>query len=286
MLNISSRSKNLDRREVRTKKRITSLIIYLRCDNDICVEWIRNVRMPPSGEKGEIDSSQLSQMMICREINNTEGKSTSAASVADLETGNQVSEDEDQDEFFENDMNEDDLDDSCITSIRYNNTFAGENLSYRRILPKDRVRIQELHEKWFPVVYQQEFYDNLVLGKLCNTNNPLHTKVICNDEDEIIACLVGMSITGSKLNRASRELLLPDWPYRHSKAFYIMTLGTVTKARNTGLASSLVTECIDNIVQSNSEYGALYLHVITTNQSAIRFYERLNFWRVQEIKSK
>jgi ribosomal protein S18 acetylase RimI-like enzyme len=161
-----------------------------------------------------------------------------------------------------------------------------ELLSYRCILPKDRERIQLLHEEWFPVAYQDDFYDNLVLGKMLTTNSPLYTNLICNKQDEIKACLVGMSVKGSRLNLASRQLLLPDWPHRHERAFYIMTLGTVPEFRHMGLATSLIDELVEQVVQTDQEYGAMYLHVITSNQSAIRFYERLKFWRVKEIESK
>jgi ribosomal protein S18 acetylase RimI-like enzyme len=160
-----------------------------------------------------------------------------------------------------------------------------ERLSYRCIMPKDRERIQLLHEEWFPVAYQDDFYDNLVLGRMLTTNNPLYTNLMCNKQDEIKACLVGMSVQGTKLNLASRQLLLPDWPHRHERAFYIMTLGTVPEFRHMGLATSLIDELVQ-VVQSDRECGAMYLHVITSNQSAIRFYERLKFWRVQEIESK
>lgn len=164
--------------------------------------------------------------------------------------------------------------------------YIMEPLCYRPIMPKDRDRIQELHEEWFPVAYQEDFYDNLVLGKMCRTNDPLYTNLLCDEDDEIKACLVGMSVKGSILNLASRQLLLPEWPHRHERVFYIMTLGTVTEFRHKGLASDMIAELVEQVVADDRKCGAMYLHVITTNQAAIRFYERLKFWRVQEIASK
>ena len=64
-----------------------------------------------------------------------------------------------------------------------------------------------------------------------------------------------------------------------------MTLGTVSEFRNARLATSLVEKCI-HTVEKNEQCGALYLHVITFNTAAIRFYERLGFYRVKEIESK
>eukprot|EP00980_Cylindrotheca_fusiformis_P019727 scaffold6898_cov123-Cylindrotheca_fusiformis.AAC.4 len=160
-----------------------------------------------------------------------------------------------------------------------------EKLYYRPILPKDRLRIQELHEEWFPVAYQEEFYDNLVHGKMFQTNDPLYTNLVCDEDDDIKACIVGMFVKGGILNHASRQLLLPDWPSRHDNVFYIMTLGTVPEFRHEGLATSLIAE-LEQIVKEDQGCGAMYLHVITSNKAAIRFYERLKFWRVQEIESK
>mmetsp|Transcript_36923 Transcript_36923/g.89670 ORF Transcript_36923/g.89670 Transcript_36923/m.89670 type:complete len:365 (-) Transcript_36923:1519-2613(-) len=169
---------------------------------------------------------------------------------------------------------------------------------YRRILPRDRQAIQALHEEWFPVSYQEEFYDHLVLEEMCHTNSPLYTNLLCqantntisqsvdDDDDEILACLVGISLEWHKLNGQTRQYLLPGCPYsgKHRRVFYIMTLGTVEKVRKQGLATTMIEECMQQVVENDPACGALYLHVITSNTSAIRFYERLEFWRVQEIE--
>jgi ribosomal protein S18 acetylase RimI-like enzyme len=40
------------------------------------------------------------------------------------------------------------------------------DLYFRSILPQDRAQVQTLHEQWFPVRYQSEFYETLVQGRL------------------------------------------------------------------------------------------------------------------------
>jgi ribosomal protein S18 acetylase RimI-like enzyme len=189
-------------------------------------------------------------------------------------------------------------------------------IRFRAIQPKDRFQIQKLHEEWFPVEYQQEFYDDLCWRqKMCHSGHDLYTMVAtipkesdqndggsCDedyDKDEynalstiqedtsdecIIACLVGCVLSAHKLNRTSRQLLLPQYPHRHTKLFYIMTLGTVTKYRHLGLATQLVQQAVSRVVERDSDVGTMYLHVITLNNAAIRFYEdKLGFWKVQEI---
>ena len=178
------------------------------------------------------------------------------------------------------------------------------DLRWRTIEPRDRRRIQELHEEWFPVSYQQEFYDSLVHEKMPHTGEPLFTcvatldkdqddierdKVGPNDtngdnddtEDTIVACVVGALVNANKLNSASRQLLISDVE-RHCRLFYIMTLGTVSNYRHAGIGTALVEKCIEQVMNDPC-CGVLYLHVITLNHAAIRFYERLGFWRVQEI---
>lgn len=154
-------------------------------------------------------------------------------------------------------------------------------LHFRDIQPCDRQQIQDLHEEWFPVRYQQEFYDDLVYGKMCHTGEDLYTKLAIHD-NTIAACVVAAKVPANRLNKTSRNLLLPQ-PDHHYTACYIMTLGTVSQYRNMGLATRLIEKCVQDLVLSDPSCGALYLHVITSNDSAIRFYERLGFWRVQEI---
>jgi ribosomal protein S18 acetylase RimI-like enzyme len=178
-------------------------------------------------------------------------------------------------------------------------------ISFRRIQPKDRMQIQALHEEWFPVEYQQEFYDDLCSHqRMCHSGHALYTVVAVipkqkrnhnrtssmdnnetdTSDEQIIACLVGCVLSAHKLNDNSRQMLVPAWPHRHSRLFYIMTLGTVTKYRHLGLATQLVQQVMETVVSRDQEMGTVYLHVITMNEAAIRFYEdKLRFWKVQEI---
>ena len=239
-------------------------------------------------------------------------------------------------------------------------------LYFRSILPQDRQQIQILHEKWFPVQYNDEFYDALVQGRLAPPPVPsseppqklerrssrsrsdvdqsfeslpddmepldqddqssygdqreLYTYLALKDTESrnqcqedfvlvcqetssskgnelssmengrsgiasanrIVACIVGAMIDGPMLSPEMQSLLLPD-PERHPHLFYIMTLGTADDYRQHGLASFLVQQCIAQQIETDSSCGTLYLHVLDTNQAAIRFYEKLGFYRVKLI---
>jgi ribosomal protein S18 acetylase RimI-like enzyme len=261
---------------------------------------------------------------------------------------------DDDDDITDNNNNNND------NSSSHNNYYDDDNepplidhdsLHWRTILPRDRLRIQSLHEQWFPVVYQEEFYDQLVHQRMPNTGEPLFTCVATevvdehsrhrrpkrrqdrgttstttttrtgrnnkntnfgdtdsensngyrnntddndhnnndcdnNDddsvvEDTVVACIVGAIIDANKLNAASRQLLISNVD-RYHRLFYIMTLGTAQEYRQAGLGTALVDKCQAQVA-ADPHCGVLYLHVITINHSAIRFYERLGFWKVQEI---
>lgn len=148
---------------------------------------------------------------------------------------------------------------------------------------------------------QDEFYDDLVQERLAGKK--LYTCVAVADKDgiddeeallssdgqgnssnsnnNIAACVVGSYISSTKMSRRMQALLMPD-KGRFKRLFYIMTLGTVTEYRNAGLGSALV-KWVEALVQEDSACGGVYLHVITYNDTAIRFYERLGFYRVEEI---
>jgi ribosomal protein S18 acetylase RimI-like enzyme len=240
--------------------------------------------------------------------------------------------------------------------------LAYPDLYFRSVEPTDRQQIQELHEQWFPVTYQDEFYDSLVLGRLCanaeegnessttddcdeydnaaNNNDknndptrqcPLYTclAVVANthsddrgasslagsrnrniprsgsdlsrmeearlppqpamtalssmqsEQERVVACVVGAFVRHSILSTELRALLVPD-PLVHTQLFYIMTLGAADDYRNIGLSTFLVHQCMEQ-VQAEPSCGTLYLHVLDTNVEAIRFYEKLGFYRVKII---
>lgn len=101
-------------------------------------------------------------------------------------------------------------------------------------------------------------------------------------EGRIAACVVGSYVEVTKMDFKTVNFLVED-PTLHSRLFYIMTLGTISEYRHRRLATKLIRQVMDD-VQTDPRCGAIYLHVITFNNAAIRFYEKLGFYRVAEIK--
>jgi histone acetyltransferase MCC1 len=154
----------------------------------------------------------------------------------------------------------------------------------RMIQPQDREIIQRLHEEWFPVLYQDEFFDELVHGRMIGSGDPLFTRVAIDDQnDAVVGCVVGSFLNAHLLSEVMQNLLVNNLDM-HPRVFYIMTLGCVESVRRTGLATSMIEECIA-AAEQDVECGVVYLHVKVDNIAAIRMYEKMGFYRVQEIEN-
>lgn len=158
---------------------------------------------------------------------------------------------------------------------------SGRSFRCRSIQPQDRQIIQQLHEDWFPVLYQDEFFDELVHGRMIGSGDPLFTRLAIDDDQSIAGCVIGSFINANLLAKNIQELLVND-TQRYPRVFYIMTLGCTV--RRIGLATTMIEECL-NEVEHDELCGVVYLHVITDNAAAIRMYEQLGFYRVQEIEN-
>jgi ribosomal protein S18 acetylase RimI-like enzyme len=192
---------------------------------------------------------------------------------------------------------------------------------FRSILPRDRQQIEKLHLEWFPVVYQAEFYDALVYGKMPNSNDLLFTYLAVLRE-ESGGRSSSLSSSDSHLRRYHNNNYMNNFGtiamerkeeevqreeivgcvvgafvdahvLSHSTRTTLIDcvvshpklfyIMTVgTKIRGCGLGTHLIQKCIEQ-VQQDPQCGVLYLHVLTDNHVAISMYEKLGFSKVQEI---
>lgn len=153
--------------------------------------------------------------------------------------------------------------------------------TFRSLQPSDREIIQQLHEEWFPVRYEPEFYQELC-DKHTFLGDPVVSWVALDPRGNICGCLVGQMISHTKISQRLQKTMIQS-NKQHSKLFYIMTLGVRDDYRQRGLGTRLMDECCQRVVEPDPQCGAIFLHVITYNQPAIRFYERLEFRRIDEL---
>ncbi|KAF0702997.1 Aste57867_7717 [Aphanomyces stellatus] len=147
----------------------------------------------------------------------------------------------------------------------------------RRLEVKDIPQLQRLHEDWFPIRYNDSFYNNAGQG-LWENGEPLFTQVALFGPNEDIIGAVTAQIQRSE-DAEDKQLVQS----KDGTLMYILTLGARQDFRRKGIASVLLSACINEAKMAPS-CCALYLHVKADNTSAIRFYEKNGFQRVRFLE--
>lgn len=151
---------------------------------------------------------------------------------------------------------------------------------FRKIQPRDFLEIKTLHEEFFPVRYNDSFYVDACQGIGMNRGE-LYTDIVIdpNNNDEIVGFLFAQNFP-LQGNSEGKELF--EINTNATEACYIMTLGLKKQFRRSKIGSQLVANCIE-YAKNSRNCGAVYLHVITYNKPAIRFYENNNFQYFKEL---
>ena len=144
-------------------------------------------------------------------------------------------------------------------------------MELRQIKPSDLGEIKKLHEKLFPISYSDSFYEKACAG-LGVREAPLFSLII--EKDGLIVGFILAQFMDSN-SCEDKDLVYKDGEY-NSEVMYILTLGCRPEYRRKGLASLLLKNAIEH-ANTNTNCGAVYLHVIHFNKAAIRFYEENDF---------
>jgi ribosomal protein S18 acetylase RimI-like enzyme len=153
-------------------------------------------------------------------------------------------------------------------------------LAYGAILAEDVAALKALHEMSFPVSYNDRFYGEV--AKQQYLGRPL-ISVVAKGGGELVAGITAQikvlhpeDAEQPHLDAASRER-------GFSRGCYVMTLATAERARRMGVGSMLLEHMLA-AAERDPSCGVVYLHVITYNESAIRFYERHGFRRLRTVQ--
>lgn len=144
-----------------------------------------------------------------------------------------------------------------------------QSISLRFLCPSDIEIIRILCQDWFPIEYPLEWYEQIV--------TPRYYSLVA----QVDACIVGLIVceikSFGKLNKEDRDILPASMS--DCDVGYILSLGVHKKYRRKGIGSLLLDTFISHITSSDRpiKVKAVYLHVLTTNQAAIVFYESRNF---------
>ncbi|KAI1301796.1 N-alpha-acetyltransferase 60 [Halotydeus destructor] len=150
-------------------------------------------------------------------------------------------------------------------------TCRNNSLKLRLVGPPDIPRVKQLCRDWFPIEYPDQWYEEI-------TSNSKFFALAVVDGEEIVGLIVTEIKLQAQCNREDQGLLSFQLT-RNTWVAYILTLGVVKEYRRQGIATLLLESLIKNLTDSQytKQCKAIYLHVLTTNQVAINFYERCKF---------
>jgi ribosomal protein S18 acetylase RimI-like enzyme len=120
---------------------------------------------------------------------------------------------------------------------------------------------KHLHNCLFPVAFSRKFFKDIVKNS-DEQHLPPNKIVSLNGK------LVG--VVSSRVEETSK-----------GRSLYISSLGCKILYRRQGVGSLLLETVLD--WSANNGCGRVYLHVQTTNESAINFYTKLGFEMVEEV---
>lgn len=153
-------------------------------------------------------------------------------------------------------------------------------ISYRPLRPSDLEVLEKLHTDLFPIRYESEFFQNVV-----NRRDVISWGAVdCSRPNDQTDDLIGFVTARIVMARESEveDLLRFDPTKSDQKLIYILTLGVVESYRNLGIATSLIQEVV-KYAGSIPTCRAVYLHVISYNNSAIHLYQKMSFQCVRRL---
>eukprot|EP00742_Colponemidia_sp_Colp-10_P009813 GILJ01010736.1.p1 GENE.GILJ01010736.1~~GILJ01010736.1.p1 ORF type:complete len:259 (-),score=23.82 GILJ01010736.1:238-972(-) len=159
--------------------------------------------------------------------------------------------------------------------------LEADQLSYRTLQPTDMEEVKALHSEWFPIRYDQSFFDSAASGKILS----LAATQTIKGGKEIVVGLITVQI-GSELGYEDSNAVLRCSLFELDRQLaYILTLGVIPEYRRKGVASLLLQKCVEMVKRTApTRCKAVYLHVVAYNSSAISFYERNKFILVRRLE--
>lgn len=143
-------------------------------------------------------------------------------------------------------------------------------IQLRFLCPDDIAEVKLLCADWFPIEYPESWFTDI-------TSSSRFYSLAATINSCIIGIIVCEVKPRSRCNREDVDILASHYSQSTLMA-YILSLGVVKDYRRHGIASLLLDNLLSYLTSGeHKDCKAVYLHVLTTNINAIRFYERRNF---------
>ncbi|KAJ7306046.1 hypothetical protein JRQ81_010412 [Phrynocephalus forsythii] len=142
---------------------------------------------------------------------------------------------------------------------------------YLRLLCHDDIdTVKQLCGDWFPIEYPDSWYRDI-------TSNKKFFSLAATYRGTIVGMIVAEIKSRTKVHKEDGDILASGFPV-DTQVAYILSLGVVKEFRKHGIGSLLLESLKDHISTTAQDHcKAIYLHVLTTNNTAINFYENRDF---------
>ncbi|TDH03398.1 hypothetical protein EPR50_G00162600 [Perca flavescens] len=123
---------------------------------------------------------------------------------------------------------------------------------------------------WFPIEYPESWYQDI-------TSNKKFFSLAATFRGGIVGMIVAEIKGRTKVHKEDGDILASSFPV-DTQVAYILSLGVVKDFRKHGIGSLLLDSLKEHISTTAQDHcKAIYLHVLTTNNTAIHFYENRDF---------
>ncbi|KAF4116184.1 hypothetical protein G5714_003673 [Onychostoma macrolepis] len=149
-------------------------------------------------------------------------------------------------------------------------TTALSEIKLRLLCHDDIERIKVLCGEWFPIEYPDSWYHDI-------TSNKKFFSLAATFRGGIVGMIVAEIKSRTKVHKEDGDILASSFPV-DTQVAYILSLGVVKEFRKHGIGSLLLDSLKEHISTTAQDHcKAIYLHVLTTNNTAIHFYENRDF---------
>nr|CAG4645751.1 EOG090X0BM0 [Lynceus sp. MCZ IZ 141354] len=147
---------------------------------------------------------------------------------------------------------------------------SSAELQLRFLCPEDIDEVKHLCEEWFPIKYPQSWYKDV-------TSDPRFYSLAAVYKGELVGLFIAEIKHCSAINKEDTDII-DQTLNPNCYVGYILSLGVATQYRQQGVASLLLNAFLSHLVQNEQRHvKCVYLHVLTTNSAAIKFYEKRSF---------
>ena len=182
-------------------------------------------------------------------------------------------------------------------------TIDPNRIVYKPLTPENLEEVKKLHVEWFPVKYDEEIFNQSLLYNQGRYFTVAAFYYIQTGENEYKEIILGLIICQwvyvdeyffKMTTEETAKKISDNLNYEEEVKFlfscdkyyycaYIMSLGVIDECRKMGIGSNMLRSIFNYAIYSDICVG-VYLHVISSNVSGKKFYEKNGFVKVNNLK--